>query len=93
MPLLALAGMVAIFKYLKLSVAAVLALIGGKLLAGDWLMDLIGPSFNLWMLAAVAGVLVIGVIASLLGLRQQQSFGCPHDRTNRKLFVPRRTFT
>jgi len=67
----ALAGLVMIFKYLKLSVAGILALIGGKLVAGNWLVDTIGQSLNLWMLAAVAGILAIGMIASWIARRRE----------------------
>ncbi|MDB5356533.1 MAG: Inner rane protein alx [Phycisphaerales bacterium] len=66
----ALAGMMAMFTYLKASLAAVLALIGGKMLAGNWLEDAIGPNHNLWLLLVVAGILAIGVIASLVARRK-----------------------
>jgi tellurite resistance protein TerC len=66
----ALAGMMATFAYLKVSLAAVLALIGGKMLAGHWLEDMIGPKHNLWLLLAVVGILAVGVIASLVARRR-----------------------
>jgi TerC family integral membrane protein len=62
----ALAGAMAAFRYLKVSLAAVLGVVGGKMLAHDWLRDLLGASFNLYLLAAVAGILAAGVIASRL---------------------------
>jgi tellurite resistance protein TerC len=61
----ALAGFMALFQYLKPSLAVVMAVIGGKMLAGHWLSDAVGPSFNLWLLGLVLLILAGGVIASL----------------------------
>jgi len=62
----ALAGAIAAFRYLKLSLALVLALVGVKMLAHSWLKSLLGPSFNLYLLAAVLAILAAGVVASWL---------------------------
>ena len=62
----ALAGALAAFRYLKVSLAAVLGVVGGKMLAHDWLRELLGARFNLYLLIAVAGILLAGVIASRL---------------------------
>jgi tellurite resistance protein TerC len=53
----ALAGMMDKFRYLKVSLAAVLALVGAKMLAGGWLKDVLGEGFNLYVLGVVVGVL------------------------------------
>jgi tellurite resistance protein TerC len=62
----ALAGAMEAFRYLKVSLAAVLAVVGGKMLAHDWLREVLGGSFNLYLLIAVFAILGAGVIASLL---------------------------
>jgi tellurite resistance protein TerC len=62
----ALAGAIAAFRYLKVSLAAVLAVVGGKMLAHEWLREVLGERFNLYLLLAVAGILAAGVIASRL---------------------------
>jgi tellurite resistance protein TerC len=62
----ALAGAMAAFRYLKVSLAAVLALVGAKMLAHGWLREVLGERFNLYLLAAVAAILAAGVIASWL---------------------------
>lgn len=65
-----LAGMMQRFRYLKVSLAAVLALVGGKMLAAHWLKDVVGPNFNLWLLLLVVLILGAGVAASLVGMRR-----------------------
>jgi tellurite resistance protein TerC len=62
----ALAGAIEAFRYLKLSLALVLALVGAKMLAHRWLKDMLGPDFNLYLLIVVLGILAVGVIASRL---------------------------
>ena len=52
--LLFAAGAIATFQYLKYSLAAILALVGGKMLVADWLKETVGPSFNYWLLGLVA---------------------------------------
>ena len=60
----ALAGAIERFRYLKPSLAAVLALVGGKMLAHPWLKETLGPNFNLYLLVVVLGILAAGVVAS-----------------------------
>jgi len=67
----ALAGMMGKFRYLKVSLAVVLALVGGKMLAAEWLKQVMGPHFTLYLLAAVMAILGAGVVASLLRGNQQ----------------------
>jgi tellurite resistance protein TerC len=62
----ALAGMVEKFRYLKPALALVLLLVGGKMLAAEWLKHVLGDHFNLYLLLAVAGVISGGVVLSLL---------------------------
>jgi tellurite resistance protein TerC len=67
----ALAGMMDKFRYLKVSLAAVLALVGVKMLVASWLKDVIGPNFNLYLLAAVLLILAAGVAASAVADRRR----------------------
>ena len=62
----ALAGMMDKFRYLKVSLAIILALVGVKMLISDWLKSKIGDSFNFWLLGVIAAILIGGVIASVL---------------------------
>ncbi len=61
-----LAGFIGKLKYLKTSLAAVLLLIGGKMLAGHQLEELIGNGSELWLLLATTLILATGVGASIL---------------------------
>lgn len=69
----ALAALVDKFRYLKVSLALVLALVGAKMLAAKWLKDVVGPHFNLWLLTAVCLVLLAGVVVSVVAKRYQPS--------------------
>jgi len=62
----ALAGMIEKFRYLKVSLALVLMLVGLKMMTHAWLKEVLGSNFNLYLLAAVIAILAGGVIASLL---------------------------
>ena len=62
----ALAGAIETFRYLKVSLALVLALVGVKMLTHAWLKSLLGPNFNLYLLLAGArdpGGRRLGVLA------------------------------
>lgn len=61
-----LAGMIDKFRYLKISLALILGIVGIKMLVADWLSALLGESQNFWMLGIVASILVVGAIASQL---------------------------
>ncbi len=67
----ALAGMLDKFRYLKVSLAFVLVLIGIKMMTHIWLKSVLGGSFNLFVLAAVVLILAAGVIASLAATKQE----------------------
>jgi len=71
----ALAGAIRAFRYLKVSLALVLALVGVKMLTHEWLKGLLGPSFNLYLLVAVLAILLAGVVASWL--RRPRDPGSP----------------
>ncbi len=62
----ALAGMIDSFRYLKVALAAVLMVVGVKMLAHTWLKTLLGANFNLYLLGTVVLILAVGVVASLL---------------------------
>lgn len=61
----ALAGMIDQFRYLKVSLALILMVVGVKMLIHAWLKSILGENFNLYLLGVVLGILAIGVIASL----------------------------
>ena len=62
-----LAGLIERFKYLKVSLAVILSLVGVKMLTAKWLVAWIGESLNFWMLGLVAGILVVGAVGSGMG--------------------------
>jgi len=65
----ALADMMDRFHYLKLALAFVLVLIGTKMVAHAHLKAWLGDGLNLYSLAAVGTILVVGLVASLLRVR------------------------
>ena len=67
----ALSSAIAKFRYLKVSLAAILGLVGLKMLAAEWLKDVIGPSFNFYLLGIVAVILGVGVLASVIMTRRE----------------------
>lgn len=62
----ALAGMINKFRYLKVSLALVLLLVGVKMLAAPWLKEMLGKNFNYYLLAVVLLVLAAGVAVSVI---------------------------
>jgi tellurite resistance protein TerC len=66
----ALAGALHAFKYLKHALAVVLFTVGMKMLTHSWLEQVLGPDFNLYLLAAVLLILGTGVLASMVDLRR-----------------------
>ncbi|MCS7033807.1 MAG: TerC family protein, partial [Phycisphaerae bacterium] len=62
----ALAGMMDKFRHLKVALAAVLAVVGGKMLTASWLKQVVGPNFNLYLLLLVMAILTTGVITSII---------------------------
>ena len=66
----ALAGMMEKFRYLKVSLAIVLMLVGVKMMTHGWLKSVLGEYFNLYLLGAVLLILAGGVVASLWSNRR-----------------------
>jgi tellurite resistance protein TerC len=64
-----LAGMMDKFRYLKVSLALVLLVVGVKTLVASWLKAIIGEHFNFYLLAVVLLILAAGIITSLLADR------------------------
>lgn len=69
----ALAGVLDRFKYLKVSLAAILALVGLKMLARHWLDPLPDLAVSLWTLAVVGAILIAGAVASVIVARRDAS--------------------
>jgi len=61
-----LSGMIDKFRYLKVSLAVILGVVGTKMLAAQWLERLLGEGQNYWMLAMIAGILASGAVASMV---------------------------
>jgi tellurite resistance protein TerC len=66
----ALAGALHLFRYLKHALALVLLTVGIKMLAHSWLEGMVGPNFNLYLLATVILILGIGVLVSVIERRR-----------------------
>ena len=71
----ALAGMVAKFRYLKVSLALILMIVGVKMLLAEWLKLAVGRHFNLYLLAVIVSVLAAGVAASVVAERRRRPSG------------------
>ena len=68
----ALSGMLDKFRYLKLSLALVLMIVGVKMLIAEWLKGLLGNSFNFYLLGLVLLILAVGVAGSLIAERRSE---------------------
>ncbi|MCX6138586.1 MAG: TerC/Alx family metal homeostasis membrane protein, partial [Ignavibacteriales bacterium] len=62
----ALAGMIQRFRYLTPALALVLFVVGAKMLTTSYLKEILGASFNLYLLGTIFLILAVGVGASLL---------------------------
>ena len=58
------------FRYLKVSLAIVLAVVGVKMLATDFFKSLLGQHFNFYLLGVIGLILTGGVVASLVANRR-----------------------
>lgn len=67
----ALAGAIEAFRYLKVSLAVVLGVVGVKMLTHTYLKAWLGPNFNLYLLAVVLLILLTGVIASVIANKRE----------------------
>jgi tellurite resistance protein TerC len=76
----ALAGMIETFKYLKVSLAVVLMLVGVKMMTHTWLKAVLGEHFNLYLLGAVLLILSAGVAATLASARRAAPKTSPPSR-------------
>ena len=61
----ALAAMIEKFRYLKVSLAVILVLVGVKMLAVEQLKHLFGKNFNFYLLGAILLILATGVAVSV----------------------------
>ena len=68
----ALAGLLDRFEYLKVSLALILMLVGGKILAADWIRRVMGEHATLYLLGIVAAMIAGGIIASLAATRRRE---------------------
>jgi tellurite resistance protein TerC len=73
----ALAGMIEAFRYLKVSLAAVLMVVGVKMMVHGWLKQALGPNYNLYTLGVVFLILAVGVAASLVARRRAAHVEAP----------------
>jgi tellurite resistance protein TerC len=71
----ALAGMMDKFRYLKVSLAIILTVVGVKMLTATWLKSVFGPNFNFYLLGLIFLILVVGVVASLMHPRKHEAEG------------------
>ena len=60
----ALAGLIVRFRYLNVSIALVLVVVGGKMLASPWLKATFGTRANQYLLGVIVAILAAGVAAS-----------------------------
>ncbi len=72
-----LAGLIQRFRYLKVSLALVLAIVGVKMLAAEWIKGGLGENANLWLLAVIFAVLIGGGVASWIADRGKGSAAGP----------------
>jgi tellurite resistance protein TerC len=66
-----LAGLIQKFKYLKVSLALVLAIVGVKMLAAKWIKAWLGDDANFWLLGVIFTVLMAGGVASWIADRRR----------------------
>ncbi len=61
-----LAGLIQKFRYLKVSLALVLGLVGVKMLAMKWIKAWLGDDANFWLLGLIFAILIGGAMASVV---------------------------
>jgi tellurite resistance protein TerC len=66
----ALAGMTKKFRYLKVSLALVLMVVGVKMLLAEWLKLAIGKHFNVYLLIVILSILAAGMVGSVVADRR-----------------------
>jgi tellurite resistance protein TerC len=63
--------MVKKFRYLKVSLALILMVVGVKMLLAEWLKLVLGRHFNLYLLTVILSILAAGVATSILAERRR----------------------
>jgi tellurite resistance protein TerC len=71
----ALAGLMDKFHYLKVSLAVLLAVVGGKMMAHDWLKKALGEHVHVYLLGVTVAILAAGVVASVVWNRRRARGG------------------
>lgn len=61
----ALAGLIDKFRYLKVSLALILLVVGLKMFLAEWLKESIGKNFNFYLLGLILSILATGIVASM----------------------------
>ena len=69
----ALAGLIDKFRYLKVSLAMILLVVGLKMFLAEWLKDLLGTHFNFYLLGLILFILATGVVASMVAGESQEN--------------------
>jgi tellurite resistance protein TerC len=72
-----LAGLIQKFRYLKVSLALVLAIVGLKMLFAGYIKAWLGEDANFWLLGVIFVVLIGGGVASWLADRGKPAAGSP----------------
>lgn len=72
-----LAGLIQKFRYLKVSLALVLAIVGLKMLFASYIKAWLGEDANFWLLGVIFVVLIGGAVASWLADRRKPAVGSP----------------
>jgi tellurite resistance protein TerC len=72
-----LAGLIEKFRYLKVSLAVVLGVVGVKMLVASKLKAIVGEHVNVWLLVLIGAILATGAIASVVVSRREERRGPP----------------
>ena len=72
-----LAGLIQKFRYLKVSLALVLGLVGVKMLAMKWIKAWLGDDTNFWLLGLIFAILIGGGVASWMADRRDLKKAAP----------------
>ena len=70
-----LAGLIQKFRYLKVSLSLVLAIVGVKMLAAKWIKAWLGENTNFWLLGLIFVVLIGGGVASWIADKRRDAAG------------------
>jgi len=67
----AISGLIHRFRYMKVSLAIILAVVGLKMLGGRWLKPFVGDYLSFYLLGLIALIFAGGIVASLFARRPQ----------------------